>query len=261
MAKDNLTVNLEDTEYRRHYVVGDIHSNMNDLATVLAYIHEDGYDRLLDGLFFLGDYIDNYGKGEAREVVKTIRKMCEWPDVWAIRGNHEQLLIDAIDKPMSSNDFQVWWVQGGRNTYDSYYDKKDKRKTEQWDVKLDITDEFKSDIEWFKTLPTLIFTHDYVFVHGGLLPVIGIATNNQKRMWVREEFLDSTFDFGRVVVHGHTSGAKVEVRPNRINLDTSKYGKVSAVRLQEGRSPVFMDKYGIFSLVNGEEIYKEEGRH
>jgi serine/threonine protein phosphatase 1 len=42
-------------------------------------------------------------------------------------------------------------------------------------------------------------------------------------LWIRDEFLNSTADFGSIVVHGHTPSERPEVLPNRINIDTGAF--------------------------------------
>ena len=45
----------------------------------------------------------------------------------------------------------------------------------------------------------------------------------QDLLWIRNEFLDSKADFGKIVIHGHTPAEAPEVRPNRINVDTGAF--------------------------------------
>ena len=56
-------------------------------------------------------------------------------------------------------------------------------------------------------------------------------------LWIRKEFLASSADFGKVVVHGHTPAQEPEIRPNRINLDTGAYvsGRLTCIVLEEDR--------------------------
>jgi serine/threonine protein phosphatase 1 len=56
-------------------------------------------------------------------------------------------------------------------------------------------------------------------------------------LWIREPFLDSTIDFGMIVVHGHTPTEAPEVLPNRINLDTGAFmtGRLTCAALEGGR--------------------------
>jgi diadenosine tetraphosphatase ApaH/serine/threonine PP2A family protein phosphatase len=76
-------------------------------------------------------------------------------------------------------------------------------------------------------LETLAVTHtegDYLFVHAGVRP--GVALDQQRTedlLWIRDEFLDSDRDFGKVVVHGHSISLDPEFRPNRIGIDTGAY--------------------------------------
>jgi serine/threonine protein phosphatase 1 len=42
-------------------------------------------------------------------------------------------------------------------------------------------------------------------------------------LWIRDEFLNSTEDFGKIVVHGHTPARDIEVAANRINIDTGAF--------------------------------------
>jgi serine/threonine protein phosphatase 1 len=54
-------------------------------------------------------------------------------------------------------------------------------------------------------------------------------------LWIREEFLESTADFGKIVVHGHTPVDSPDVRPNRINIDTGAFasGRLTCIVLAE----------------------------
>ena len=56
-------------------------------------------------------------------------------------------------------------------------------------------------------------------------------------LWIREQFLESRADFGRIVVHGHTPTEEPEVRPNRINIDTGAFmtGRLTCVVLDSER--------------------------
>jgi serine/threonine protein phosphatase 1 len=65
---------------------------------------------------------------------------------------------------------------------------------------------------------------DYLFVHAGVRP--GVPLDEQRTddlLWIRDEFLDSQEDFGKVVVHGHSITFDPELRPNRIGIDTGAY--------------------------------------
>jgi serine/threonine protein phosphatase 1 len=78
---------------------------------------------------------------------------------------------------------------------------------------------------------------DYFLCHAGVRP--GVALENQSAddlLWIRDEFLNSKMNFGKVVVHGHTPTEAPEVLPNRINIDTGAFatGRLTCLVLERG---------------------------
>jgi serine/threonine protein phosphatase 1 len=79
---------------------------------------------------------------------------------------------------------------------------------------------------------------DYVFVHAGIRPGVPLeAQDDEDLCWIREPFLSSTADHGKVVVHGHTIAPAPELRRNRIGIDTGAFatGVLTCVVLEEDR--------------------------
>jgi serine/threonine protein phosphatase 1 len=60
-------------------------------------------------------------------------------------------------------------------------------------------------------------------------------------LWIREPFLGSGVNFGKIVVHGHTPTEQPEVLANRINVDTGAYvtNKLTCVALGK-QAPRFL---------------------
>jgi serine/threonine protein phosphatase 1 len=60
-------------------------------------------------------------------------------------------------------------------------------------------------------------------------------------MWIRDEFLKSDHDFGKVIVHGHSPSTSPVRKPNRIAIDTGAYqsGKLTAA-VFEGNTVRFL---------------------
>jgi len=83
----------------------------------------------------------------------------------------------------------------------------------------------------------------YFFVHAGVRP--GTALEAQKPedlLWIRDPFLFSQRDHGKIIVHGHTTSQEPEVLANRINVDTGAFvtGRLTCAVL-EGQELRFLD--------------------
>jgi serine/threonine protein phosphatase 1 len=78
---------------------------------------------------------------------------------------------------------------------------------------------------------------DYLFVHAGIRPGVGLDQQRQADLrWIREPFLFDDTDHGFLVIHGHTISHSVEERPNRIGIDTGAYrtGVLTALAIEGG---------------------------
>jgi len=78
--------------------------------------------------------------------------------------------------------------------------------------------------KFLASLKTSIITGKHFLCHAGVRPGIRLERQSvEDLLWIRDEFLNSTADFGRIVVHGHTPSERPEVLPNRINIDTGAF--------------------------------------
>ena len=59
----------------------------------------------------------------------------------------------------------------------------------------------------------------------------------QDLLWIRDEFLSSREDFGKLVVHGHSISREADLQPNRIGIDTGAFatGKLTCLVLEATR--------------------------
>jgi serine/threonine protein phosphatase 1 len=83
---------------------------------------------------------------------------------------------------------------------------------------------------------------DYLFVHAGVRPGLPLkAQDPHDLVWIREPFLSSEAEHGKVVVHGHTPAGAPDVRANRIGIDTGACygGRLTALAL-EGEARRFL---------------------
>ncbi|HSG91524.1 MAG TPA: serine/threonine protein phosphatase, partial [Pseudomonadales bacterium] len=159
-----------------------------------------------------------------------------------LMGNHD----DFVLRVLTGEDPTLWLMNGGDTTLRSYgidplapagMGRRDEWLREQLAARL--PDEHLAFLRGLRTMHT---EGDYVFVHAGVRPGVPIAIQEPKDLlWIREPFLNSRADHGKVVVHGHTPSEAPEVRANRIGIDTGACygGKLTALVL-EGSDRAFL---------------------
>lgn len=204
------------------YAIGDIHGRADLLAALHRRIEADPA-RGQKIVVYLGDYVDR--GPESREVVEMIlagppagcRMVC-------LRGNHEQAMLDFLADHQVGAD---WLNFGGGDTARSY------------GVTPPIAADVVSLIDLQKAVGRAVpaahwqffrdcrMSHvegDYLFVHAGIRPGVPLDQQvPQDLMWIRDVFLKSRADHGKMVVHGHSIREAVEFRPNRIGIDTGAF--------------------------------------
>ncbi|MDR2349230.1 MAG: hypothetical protein LBF41_01220, partial [Deltaproteobacteria bacterium] len=73
-------------------------------------------------------------------------------------------------------------------------------------------------------------------VFGGPLTCLE-RQSEEDCLWIRGDFLESVYDFGKTVVFGHTPFREPFVFPGRVGLDTGAVfgGPLTCMELQSGR--------------------------
>ena len=201
------------------YVVGDIHGCYDKLIALMDKINID-----LDSekLVFLGDYIDR-GPDSYEVVDYLINLKKKYPDIVFIKGNHEEML----EKYISETDRFTYLINGGQQTLESY-----SRYYKPTDDSLIPDEHFK----FFESLVLYQETDHYIFVHAGLRKNVPLEKQKPEDMlWIRKNFIQSNYDFGKQVVFGHTPLPEPLLQPNKIGIDTGAvYGnKLTCVRLPD----------------------------
>ncbi len=220
----------------RIYAIGDVHGRADLFQSLLKIIQADGKQRgqISTRIIMLGDLIDR-GKS-SKQVLELVRHFEGKIEGFVVlAGNHEEMLIESARGNGTVQN--LWLDNGGIATLGSFgVDVKDLRDKEPSQIGECITKAIGEDtLAWINGLPTTFRSGDYLFCHAGIRP--GVPIRKQKRedlLWIRDEFLDSTEEFGIVVVHGHTETLNVEELPNRINIDTAAYrtGCLTALALE-----------------------------
>jgi serine/threonine protein phosphatase 1 len=221
----------------RLYAIGDIHGRDDLLAALLEVVERDGAAApdLRKVLIFLGDYVD---RGlQSRQVLDRLSgDFAPGFERVFLKGNHELALRQFMDDAAFG---RTWKYYGGLETLHSYGIKEltlsdDPAAFEHARERFNAVLPGKH-LDFLDNLQLSAEFGDYFFVHAGVRP--GIALHRQIEedlLWIREDFLDSSSAYGKVVVHGHTPREAVEFRSNRIGVDTGAYmtGVLTALVLE-----------------------------
>jgi serine/threonine protein phosphatase 1 len=229
----------------RVYAIGDIHGRLDLLVDLQDQIraHAAEYPAARRVLVYIGDYIDRGYQSR-----QTLDHLLDSPlpgfNSVHLSGNHERTLLEFLD------DISVgagWLRYGGRETLFSY--------GVEWDrdlagaeaclerIRLELRQKLPERHRRFLAdLPLMHEEGDYLFVHAGIRP--GVPLDRQEPddlLWIRDEFLASAADHGKVVVHGHSISEQPELRPNRVGIDTGAFatGRLTCLVL-EGNQQSFL---------------------
>jgi serine/threonine protein phosphatase 1 len=209
---------------KRVYCVGDIHGRDDLLRDVAGRVEADLKSRSFDHAVtvFLGDYIDR--GADSKRVLERLATG-EWPtSIIALVGNHEDFLLAFLD---DAEILDFWRGQGGLETLHSYgVDVGPAMAGRDFkEVQEQFTAHFpKHHRNFLEGLNVSVVFGDYFFCHAGVRP--GVALDRQNRddlLNIREPFLSSEAEHGKLIVHGHTPAVAPEIRPNRIGIDTAAY--------------------------------------
>ena len=197
--------------------IGDVHG----CATLLR---EAIWPHLGSGaeLIFLGDLIDRSPEPDGdRQVIELVRELQANPEAYGLagvtvlRGNHEQMLLDALAEKRPGRATQLWTSNGGN---------------------LDFLPVAREHQEWLGALPLKAVRGEYLFVHAGVRPGVSLGKQqDDDLLWIRGAFLNGPHGLPYTVVHGHTfrSDYRVTKLPHRIGIDTGAFmsGQLTALNL------------------------------
>lgn len=221
----------------RTFAIGDIHGHAKTLLMLIHKVEREAAEG--DSLVFLGDYIDR--GPDSRAVVDYIIKVsARWPgSVTCLEGNHEAVLLDVLRGDSESK--QIFLANGGPATIQSYTDSSQLPPIGQYIP--------REHISFFRNLKPWYEDEHAYYVHAGFTP--GLRPEHCKGrdwLWIREEFVDSTDNWGKPVVFGHSpqrrwddsAGRQIFAplnRPEKIGIDTGCCygGPLTAVVMPERR--------------------------
>lgn len=152
--------------------VGDLHGRFDLLEQFLATVKDSGTT-----VIFLGDLIDR-GPDDLK-VLQTVFTLTQDPDSWglqsvyALRGNHEQLFLDAAKSGGRRSNLSLWIQNGGD---------------------FDSLNSMREYVSWLLELPLYMTVGDTMFAHAGVFPgenpAVSIAEwRTEELIWMRQPFL------------------------------------------------------------------------
>lgn len=189
----------------RLLAVGDIHGCLDLLRQLLAKVAPGTEDQVV----FLGDYIDR--GPDSRGVIDYLLEFraC-WPQTVFLKGNHEAMLLDYL----AGRERLRYLLNGGETTLYNY----------RGEEGLQIPAEH---LQFLHGLRLYFETEHFIFAHAGLRPEVSLKNQQEEDLlWIREDFLNSNYCWGKTVVFGHTPLRKPQLSDDRIGLDTGAvYGR------------------------------------
>lgn len=221
---------------QRAYAVGDIHGRLDLLDELLARIVADNLARrrARTTIVFLGDLIDR-GPQSAGVIERLRTYRPDLVQTVFLMGNHEEVLLRIL---AGDTDVLPNWLKfGGAECALSYgIDPVDLQCRDRASALKILRSAIpKEHVTFLRSFVDTASFGRYLFVHAGIRPGVELDEQlPQDLRWIRFPFLDDESDHGSIVVHGHTISRQIDVRDNRIGLDTGAYttGVLSAIGIE-----------------------------
>lgn len=164
-------INLELQNNKRIIAISDIHGCRSYLSGVLkkAEFCDEDY------LFIVGDIIE---KGpDSLGTLRDVMRLCQGGNVFAVIGNVDAFrlrVLNELDDELAVEFFE-YILQLRQWAGSSFYDEmahecgfEINSARDIMDSKNEILSHFEKELNFLNTLPTVIETQNFIFVHGGL---------------------------------------------------------------------------------------------
>lgn len=225
---------------QRVWAIGDVHGRRDLLDILLDRIaqREATLEPSSVQIVFLGDLVDR--GADSKGVIDRVIALAQGPaTVRVLRGNHDDVFLRAVQGDVRSARHLV--RMGGRETVLSYgisqveYDSADFAG-----ITAHLHDLVpKSHLDLLAGMESTIVIGDYLFVHAGIRPNVALEDQTDEDLyWIRNDFLNHKGAFEKFVIHGHSITDDVDIRANRIGIDTGAFSseKLTAIGLERKQS-------------------------
>ncbi len=193
---------------KRVIAISDIHGHYSLFRELLENINFSKDDIL----FLVGDIIE---KGpESLKTLRYIIELCKNYTVYPVLGNVDaHRTINILDESDEANKTTIKIINLGKSYWNGCFFM-DLCNELQIDInsepdiiaaKKQIKEHFKRELDFFLSLPTLIETEDFIFVHGGL-PTNDISRLNDYSsfdLMKNDNFINKGLHFDKYLLVGH----------------------------------------------------------
>ncbi|MCY9657120.1 metallophosphoesterase [Paenibacillus chondroitinus] len=187
----------------RSIIISDIHGYHQTFKALLNHV---SFDPVIDQLVLLGDYVD--GGPASLEVIRLVQSLLEYPNVHALSGNHDELLLRWLDEEeyplLKYTSPRVGGLQTIRSFCSWYQSDKNNEEARQY-----IKSQYANEINFLRSMPSYYEDDHHIFVHAGIDPKQKNwkFTSYKDYRWIRGRFYkhDGTLPVGKRIVFGHVS--------------------------------------------------------
>lgn len=187
----------------RRYAIADLHGQLDLLQQVKEYINDD------DILYVLGDSGDRGPHGW-----DTIKMSLDDPQIVYLMGNHDLMLLDAIDMYLKEGDEALMHLYSHINMNDpigACYLNDGMSTLEGWiaDPARERYYQMLRIAPLEMRLAALDGKHFIYLTHAGYSPHLYNTLDVYDMVWDRQHFYDDPATDGSLLIHGHTPVQKL----------------------------------------------------
>lgn len=176
---------------QRVIAIGDIHGCADAFDAIMDLIAPKQGDTVV----VLGDVVDRGPK--SREAIDAMLRWADHTNIVPILGNHEEMLLAAVDRPSTASS---WLLCGGQETLSSYGVKS-------------ATELIHEHLLYLRTWGDCYQTNTHFFVHGSYDPAVPLENQEwgYQRWQSLRHMLPAPHKNGKTAIVGHTSQKDGEV--------------------------------------------------
>lgn len=191
----------------RTIVISDIHGCLEPLDRLLEHA---AFDFRRDRLILLGDYVDR--GPDSKQVVDRVIELVLEKRAIALRGNHDQRLVDFV-KNSESSLAAKFLEHGGGPTLLSYCPFIDGDLSEDAlrQARLYMSKNYAHHLSFLSELPLYHEDPEHIYVHAGIHPSYSDwkTQPDDVFMYVKNDFIRSKTNVKKIVVFGHTRTVEI----------------------------------------------------